>query len=134
MDRLGEHEVPHPKIGLTLGKWCLTVLCDSQAEVHFSTWCPAAVQSPAVSFPPGMPAVLSMPWLVSPASDVSQSPCFPLGSLQCLVAFPPRSLAMRCHGTVSQHKAASKLLSYLVLAGPPQSGRSVPQWGREEGR
>lgn len=59
--RLGEHEVPHHKMGLTLGRSCHNVLCDSQAEVH--------LRRPLM---PGCPR------------KAFSGACCPVGSLACL--------------------------------------------------
>lgn len=65
----GEHLVPPHKIRLTLGKSCQDVLCDCQAEVHFRLHllpgCRAKVFGSVWSLS-AVPALLSMPWLVSP--------------------------------------------------------------------
>lgn len=65
-------------------------------------------------------AVLSFLWLVSPALDVSQCPCFPLSSLQCLPSQEP------CWGSQNTCCPHTSCLTevYSSMAGTYLSNRS----------
>lgn len=92
--------------------------------------------SSSVWFLSGLPAVLSMPWLVSPGLKCLPMPLFSLELPTMLrVPFLPRSLARfhvthatRCHGTFCPStRQRTLVLLTLMITGPPKSGRDSPQ-------